>query len=458
MQKWTCRCVELTSNLCNDEDLPSAFEDLTELKLCADRLYTASWKALHTGSWHDVNPVWRCIFALASFIEAILFVSSYTAEQKFSLEEESTLASRRESAKRRKLVPPVEPVGCHGELVDVSPRNELELGYFYADMGLIMGGKDSPLYSRFHRMICAIDEMNEALNQSPENSEATSPEVLSLPAQTPTIIDASGRHVACSFTVEIDLPVTEFISNYLLMEKPVILKGAVSSWPAINKWTSINYLQKVAGRRTVPVEIGSTYTSSKWTQKLLTVGDFLHKYINNSDTSGIAYVAQHELLEQIPRFNRDVPTPDYALCGSTDTLIRMFWLGPAGTISPLHTDNYENVFAQVVGYKYVRVYHPQYTPNMYPFKEGLMTNTSGVTPDILSIVDKEKFPDFHEAPYFEAILEPGDLLYIPYNWWHTFKSLSTSISISLWFDGPQKPPKDSATDCRTENGFRDTSS
>jgi hypothetical protein len=41
------------------------------------------------------------------------------------------------------------------------------------------------------------------------------------------------------------------------------------------------------------------------------------------------------------------------------------WLGTGGTVTPLHFDSYDNLFAQVVGSKYVRLYPPSETPKLY---------------------------------------------------------------------------------------------
>lgn len=42
---------------------------------------------------------------------------------------------------------------------------------------------------------------------------------------------------------------------------------------------SIEYLRSVAGCRTVPVEVGSRYTDEEWSQTLLTLNDFIDRYI-----------------------------------------------------------------------------------------------------------------------------------------------------------------------------------
>ena len=48
-------------------------------------------------------------------------------------------------------------------------------------------------------------------------------------------------------------------------------------------------------------------------------------------------------------------------------------------------------------------------------------------------VDTSRFPLFHEAPYVDCVLEPGQMLYIPSGWWHFVKAMGVSFSISFWW-------------------------
>ena len=42
---------------------------------------------------------------------------------------------------------------------------------------------------------------------------------------------------------------------------------------------SLEYLRQVAGPRTVPVELGVRYTDEDWSQKLMTLSDFIDKHV-----------------------------------------------------------------------------------------------------------------------------------------------------------------------------------
>jgi lysine-specific demethylase 8 len=58
------------------------------------------------------------------------------------------------------------------------------------------------------------------------------------------------------------------------------------------------------------------------------------------------------------------------------------------------------------------------------------TNTSQVD---VEHIDEQRFPAFVHVPYRDVVLEPGDMLYMPPQWWHYVKSLSTSFSVSFWW-------------------------
>lgn len=43
-----------------------------------------------------------------------------------------------------------------------------------------------------------------------------------------------------------------------------------------------------------------------------------------------------------------------------------------------HYDPYHNLLSQVVGQKYIRLYSPIYSENLYPYNEKMLFNTSQV--------------------------------------------------------------------------------
>nr|XP_033792229.1 bifunctional peptidase and arginyl-hydroxylase JMJD5 [Geotrypetes seraphini] len=221
-----------------------------------------------------------------------------------------------------------------------------------------------------------------------------------------------------------------FKENYLIPQQPVVLSGITGHWPCMKKW-SLAYIREVAGCRTVPVELGSRYTDDEWSQTLMTVNDFIDKYIEDQQ-SGVGYLAQHQLFDQIPELKQDICIPDYCCLGEGDEedITINAWFGPAGTISPLHQDPQQNFLAQAVGRKYIRLYSPGEAENVYPHETHILHNTSQVDVENPNL---EKFPKFAEATYKECILTPGQVLFIPVKYWHYVRALDISFSVSFWW-------------------------
>ena len=53
---------------------------------------------------------------------------------------------------------------------------------------------------------------------------------------------------------------------------------------------SLEYLRRIAGPRTVPVELGSRYTDEDWSQKLMTLSDFIDQHVLREVTAVTCFV------------------------------------------------------------------------------------------------------------------------------------------------------------------------
>ncbi|XP_068435113.1 lysine-specific demethylase 8 [Clinocottus analis] len=393
----------------NEDEFPLQFSSKVEssvvemLKRCRRQLYSddaeaeavrmlnaqividVSWEKLNAGTWRHVDKEWRRVYSCGCLFKAAAL--------------------------------------CRGE-----PSADAVLqAVRTCDMGLLMGA--AIMEDILQVMVRILQAEVRKSTEVEEESEHT--EVKRLKKEIPRVpVITEERAIP-----RIKCPSLEsFSTDYLLPLKPVVLEGIIEHWPALNQhpW-SIEYLRSVAGCRTVPVEVGSRYTDEGWSQTLLTVNQFIDRYILNKEgESGLGYLAQHQLFDQIPELKDDIRPPDYCCLGEgdDDDITVNAWFGPGGTVSPLHQDPQQNFLAQVVGSKYIRLYSPEDTDKLYPHQSKLLHNTSQVE---VENPDAERFPAFARAPYLECVLRPGDVLFIPVRHWHYVRSLELSFSVSFWW-------------------------
>eukprot|EP01114_Cavostelium_apophysatum_P022896 TRINITY_DN8442_c0_g1_i1.p1 TRINITY_DN8442_c0_g1~~TRINITY_DN8442_c0_g1_i1.p1 ORF type:complete len:355 (+),score=70.53 TRINITY_DN8442_c0_g1_i1:403-1467(+) len=106
------------------------------------------------------------------------------------------------------------------------------------------------------------------------------------------------------------------------------------------------------------------------------------------------------------------------------------WLSSSDTRPPIHYDQDHNFYVHVSGIKRFFLFPPWENKNMHPFPRihprWHKSQCSFDSPNFT------KTPNFKNAKAYEAILFPGEVLYIPPYWWHHVQAITASVSLASW--------------------------
>ncbi|XP_054717854.1 lysine-specific demethylase 8-like [Uloborus diversus] len=355
-------------------------ESLTKCAHNAKIILDICWEKINTGHWKDVDKNWRYAYSLGSLFKVL----SLMLDKK------------------------------------VNKSDVIKA----CDMGLLMGAPVMQnILSCIASKLSAIASSRSNLDKSC-TSEVKRQKIEHITENVELKFKVSERkNVSCD----------EFYSNYIDKNLPVVLLDAIADWPAMSSspWSVESILEKTK-YRTVPIEIGSKYTDDSWTQKLMTMEQFVNTvYKIKLCTKKLDILLQHNIFDQIPELLKDIRIPMYISKEANEKNVDIsIYFGPKGTVSPLHHDPKRNLLAQVIGEKYLRLFPEEATEHLYPRINTWLSNTSQIDVDN---PDLETFPLYAKAVYEECILKPGQVLYIPPGHWHYVRSLSVSLSISFWW-------------------------
>lgn len=231
---------------------------------------------------------------------------------------------------------------------------------------------------------------------------------------------------------EMELLDEVFQSEQVLDGKPCVIRNFAANWPAVTKWRNLEYLAREHGHRLVPIGVGIMVESTMG--ELTMFRRFLELFLSlssrkevwslsdcNKLSSEIPFIAQHPLTAQIMSLQSDLDMQP-ELNGSQVNVCMCL----GGTRTRLRYDMCSNIFIQLVGASYVRLYNQKDSPNLYISKSSVFGSQGSYSDVDCEQEDWKQHPKARAAVYTELLLNPGDCLFVPNHTWYYSRSLSTS--------------------------------
>lgn len=225
-----------------------------------------------------------------------------------------------------------------------------------------------------------------------------------------------------------------FEADFVHRGEPVVLRGLAASWPA-RSWD----FPHVAGRfparllRANGVAPDNGLKVRTWSVSSETVVRRLQGEGGDGDGGEVAAARPDwlfDILDDLPELTSELPPPD-VYRGAIQ--YRLF-MG-RDTYTPGHYHSYQHaLICLLFGQKRVVLYPPADSPRLYPYPvtaENPHYQSSRVD---FGAPDLRRFPKVSGAHPLEAVLEPGDAMFIPVHWWHAVYGKGAVMSTSLFWN------------------------
>ncbi len=218
----------------------------------------------------------------------------------------------------------------------------------------------------------------------------------------------------------------DFVRDYLNKGQPVIIKDFISKdSPCWQKW-SYDYFKEIAGNEQVDIygreEESQNHAASPPVGRM-SFGEYLDK-IRTEPTELRLFL--FNLMKIRPELKKDVIYNDVTGGKVVQWLPYMFF-GGEGSATRNHFDiDMSHVFiSQFQGTKRIWVFPNNQSDLMYklPYNFHSIAN--------LKTSSHEKYPALKLLEGYEALIHPGDTLYMPAGWWHYIQYETEGYSISV---------------------------
>lgn len=242
-------------------------------------------------------------------------------------------------------------------------------------------------------------------------------------------LKASGEGRTIPIERRKDLTIKEFKNHYMKKGIPVVMEGMAKDWPCVKTW-SLDYFKELHGDDEILLV---QLQKEGYPYETITLGEV----IDDMKKGGGKYYRFYPLLQRHPEHVKDF---DYSWLLAHKNKVNWFeafqaFIGPKNSATGLHCASSCNIFVQVYGQKHWKLYPPYYQMILDPDPvKNVYRHAPVRTPE-------GPFDPFHpnyEKPYelfkyidnLDALLNPGDVLWLPPFYWHCVLNPTDSIGVS----------------------------
>ncbi len=286
------------------------------------------------------------------------------------------------------------------------------------------------------------------------------PEFTLIEETTWEALRASGRHQGTAH------------NHTPLFDRPVLVKGGLSHWPAYQRWSFEHLAQCVRTRhadgRTLTTQFTDGLVEQGITQgrpylpvapylqtlaeaalappdleaallplsqrQALAPGERFHLNWAHMQTfeANRMYLAQWDILREFPALRQDFNLKD--LWPGRRLTWEFIFLGPAHTVTGLHNDFPHNWFCQLRGVKEFILFPPDQSAHLSPSQKydwGATLSDINIA-QLHTPEQATERAQFAKAKGLYARVEAGDALFIPKRTWHAVVSHQPSISLGVF--------------------------
>lgn len=226
-----------------------------------------------------------------------------------------------------------------------------------------------------------------------------------------------------------NLSYEEFVREYASVGKPVIITDAMKNWKASTKWTVDFFRSEYGSVKDLMMDYKPENNTWNQTEVTMSIADYIDDITSDAGDK-LLYLSDFNIWNY-PKLLEDYEDPIYCnnwykripieLLNKYLGNICNILIGRKDSTIGLHNDHRRDTawVAVISGRKQVVLLSPDQEKYLYNGQVDCFN------PDL------QKFPLYANAKPVECILNQGEMLYIPSDWWHHVINLENTISLAI---------------------------